>query len=212
MKKIFLVGLALILAGFSVGTALAIQIDIVGTTRPWDPVANPSFDISTSGSTPSVAVNSSSGLSITSGDMLAITYVSGLALAGAGGSIWNDANGADGEGGSAYWPADSGSVPGAYISGTQYLLELLGTFADSTGVIVGNPFAIGNGPTMTYIPTGAVQLLLGFNDGWYNDNGGSIKIEITETPNGNPVPEPTTMLLFGAGLIGLAARGRKKNN
>lgn len=37
-----------------------------------------------------------------------------------------------------------------------------------------------------------------------------IDTSIALTPN--PVPEPTTMLLFGAGLIGLAAVGRKRKN
>lgn len=33
----------------------------------------------------------------------------------------------------------------------------------------------------------------------------------TESPPTAPVPEPTTMLLFGSGIIGLAAAGRKRN-
>lgn len=40
------------------------------------------------------------------------------------------------------------------------------------------------------------------------------EIEVVAKDSGggtNPVPEPTTLLLFGAGLAGLAAVGRKKN-
>ena len=47
---------------------------------------------------------------------------------------------------------------------------------------------------------GAMQIA-----GWIDINGNG-----TSPPLENPVPEPTTMLLFGAGLVGLAGFGRKK--
>ena len=46
--------------------------------------------------------------------------------------------------------------------------------------------------------------------GAYDDNDGSyrIRVGIDEIPA--PIPEPTTLFLFGSGLIGLAGFGRKK--
>jgi len=38
------------------------------------------------------------------------------------------------------------------------------------------------------------------------------QVRIGAVPNENPVPEPATMLLFGSGIIGLAALARRKNN
>ncbi len=76
----------------------------------------------------------------------------------------------------------------------MYLVELVGTFADSKGAIVGLPFPLGNGPTVLTIPSGASRLQLGANDGLYADNGGSWTISISgmaNPPIHTPVPTPT---------------------
>lgn len=46
--------------------------------------------------------------------------------------------------------------------------------------------------------------------GFYSSNNASGDVVDLEIGEGSPVPEPTTMLLFGAGLVGLAGFGRKK--
>lgn len=88
---------------------------------------------------------------------------------------------------------------------------------------LGQIFYIGDGVTsgsafQEFIaPAGATRLFLGIPDGWgfigapgyYDDNDGSYRvlIGVNEIPG---VPEPSTLLLFGAGLAGLGLWGRKR--
>lgn len=54
------------------------------------------------------------------------------------------------------------------------------------------------------------QLYFGFNDGYFDDNGGLYVVQITQL---TPVPEPTSIVLFSLGLFGLMLsrikRGRR---
>jgi hypothetical protein len=54
------------------------------------------------------------------------------------------------------------------------------------------------------------SLWLYWNDPYIYDNLGGVTVEVWQTASAGPVPEPATMLLFGAGLIGLASVRRKK--
>ena len=82
-----------------------------------------------------------------------------------------------------------------------------GTFADSTGMIVGTPFEVGNGPLDVVIPPGASRLQLGINDDAFNDNAGSFVVSV----EGSAVPIPGAVWLLGSGLaILVSGRVRKE--
>lgn len=81
-----------------------------------------------------------------------------------------------------------------------------------------------SGATLT-IPVGGIDKLdayalasyasdkifgLGFDPDCHFYNAG-ITLTLTTESRGNEVPEPATLILFGAGLLGLASRMRKKN-
>lgn len=155
--------------------------------------------------------------------MISIEYFSGTTIAGSGFN-WCDANGDTGYATKYYssgaWVDEAGSTgnyfPTLYIATPSdtaevyYLMALVGTFADASGVIVGDPFFIGNGPLSIAVPMGAVQLQLGINDDYFSDNSGSLYVRVSgAAPGPTPTPEPTTMLLLGFGLIGLVGLGRK---
>ena len=93
----------------------------------------------------------------------------------------------------------NGKFPSAYmgesVGSPIYLAELVGTFANNAGQIVGSPFAIGNGPTTVVVPAGASRLQLGVNDNLFGDNVGSWTIDVTV------VPEPGVFSLLGLGAF-----------
>jgi hypothetical protein len=76
----------------------------------------------------------------------------------------------------------------------------------------------GTGPQQTfYVPSGATDLYLGISDaldyngppGAYGDNVGTF--DVTATPQGGSLaPEPSSLLLFGTGILGMAAMLRRK--
>ena len=215
MKKKFLAGLAiglLMLGMAGVADADTINVFVDGRSGPWDVSLNPSYSyggVANGGTNVNLEptiVDSSSGLPMIAGDTLTITYTGGLALAGAGGTLWFDANGVPG------WNYTDFGSPGYYLPADQtiQLETLMGVFA-SNGIIIGDPFKIGNGPIDILIPIGSSQLLLGFDDGWFNDNGGGVNVNISET-SAPGTPEPATMLLLGTGIaLGLAgSRLRRK--
>ncbi len=227
MKRVFFTVLIMLSVMLMGGFAYAgtIQTTVYGNAFPWnssDP--NYPFFVSGGGGIGPTVVNGSSGLPMTVGTSLTISYLSGYFTDGGGGYVM-DANGANGQpragggtnpswGGDWHglpWISDSyGAWPGYYVAsglaGSVYLDELMGVFTNNAGVTVSTPFVIGNGPVTVVIPSGATQLDLGVDDYAMFDNGGSVVVNIAET---SAVPAPMALLLFAPGLAGLAAVKRR---
>jgi hypothetical protein len=119
---------------------------------------------------PPALFSAADGFAFLAGDVLTIQYDSGLWCAGTYVSVGTcvDANGYR-----IYGPADDHPLgtstlyaPSKYMNPATYpiyLMQLVGTFADARGQIVGTPFKVGNGPTDVTVPSGATQLQLGSN-------------------------------------------------
>jgi hypothetical protein len=195
--------------------ATAGTITVLGTTEPWDPTlaGNSAYPFDNAAATAPAVVTSG----ITPGADVSITFVGGLDYTDI---IYCCVDGLGYDGTVLSEPVVRldqsdlpNNAPGAWISGTVWSLEVLGTFTDSLGDIVGTPFVVGDGTTVV-VPTGATQLQLGVNDNVYSDNSGNsdaLTFNVTSNGTVSSVPEPSTFALVGgAALLGLVVRRRKR--
>jgi hypothetical protein len=202
--RIFALGLVLSAAGAA--QALADTTVFVSSfAGPWDNTANPSMAYGVGDNTSPVVLPLDGATSIT------ISYVDGLVSAFGGAAPSVDAlgyvGGAFGSGvglsgiGSSGQPFPSFSIDPTNTGPDIWLAALIGTFTDSSGVIVGTPFAPGDGPFVVAVPTGATFLSLGVNDDIFSDNSGGWDIDVAGL--GSAVPEASTWAMMILGLAGL---------
>ncbi|HEY3998971.1 MAG TPA: hypothetical protein VGO93_08920 [Candidatus Xenobia bacterium] len=162
------------------------QFIVNGTTGPWlyaNGGLNTNFQYGVGDETGPLVITQVNGVTLTPGASLTISYVSGMVAAGSGfpltDAVGDTAFVANGN------PGSSGRVtPSAYMDPATYpifLCELVGTFADKAGNIVGTPFKVGDSATVV-VPTGATQLQLGVDDDIYSDNSGSYTLTVTLNP------------------------------
>lgn len=214
-RRFFIVVAAAVLCGVAgVGPCIAgtisTTVTVNGTEMPWNWMnggLNTGDQFGINDGTAPVVISAANGFAFTSGNVLTVTYLSGMVSVGSGFPN-TDANGdtaAAVNGGT----GSTGKVfPSFYMDPGTYpinLGELVGTFATSSGVIVGTPFAVGDGPAALTIPAGATDLQLGVNDDRFGDNTGSWSIKISGPGSvTSTVPEPNGAALGVIGIVALA--------
>jgi hypothetical protein len=206
---------AIFLSHAQAASTTTVNVTVAGTAQPWSYTPgglNTNFQFGINDGGAPLVVNAASGISFAAGGTITVQYLSGLVSAGSGFAAVD-------AGGNTQLtfnnnPGNSGKVaPSAYMNPASYpifLTELVGTFATSTGLIVGTPFKLANGPTQVVIPSGATQLQLGVNDDIYADNTGSWLVSVTG-PSVTVIPEPASVVLAAtAVLAGFGYAGRRR--
>ena len=210
----FIAGSALSLACAS--PTLASSSFVSAFDGPWSVGSNPGLSYGVGDNTGPVVLTLATGVT-----SITITYLDGLASAFGGAPPSVDALGyVGGIFGSGMDPSvpfvgtgigSSGMpFPSYFIDPTNsgppiYLMSLIGAFTDGSGVVIGTPFAPGDGPFTIAVPSGATYLSLGANDDIYSDNSGGWYIGVTGVTGG--VPEPSTWVMMLLGFAGLGFAG-----
>jgi hypothetical protein len=155
-------------------------LTVPGNAMPWLYSTNPggvnyAYQYGLDDGANPVIVSAANGFDFTTGGTLTITYLSGMVSVGPEIPLpYTDADGLVND-----TATSTGTfAPGHYMSPVAFIGELVGTFADANGAIVGTPFAIGDGPTNLTIPLGATQLQLGVDDDKFSDNVGWWVIQV----------------------------------
>jgi hypothetical protein len=208
--------IAFLVASFTLPAAadtLTADFTVSGLSGPWEQSANPSFGYGVGDNAPPTTITAANGYNFAAGGSFTITYLSGQVSAGSGFPL-SDANGdpnfvVNGANGSSGQPA-----PSKYVSSSQYpafLAELIGTWANSSGAIIGTPFVVGDGPDTVTAPVGATELLLGVNDDIFSDNVGSLTVSVAGPGVAvTPIPAALPLLVSGLGALGLLGWPRKR--
>ncbi len=104
---------------------------------------------------------------------------------------------------------NAGALIGAFVAASTP--GIAGIDEDFGGNVAASAlFLIGSGPYL-FNSTGAGTLYLGINDSFASNNSGSFSVTIIEqAPPVTSVPEPMTLGLLGAGLLGLGAMRRRR--
>ncbi len=163
-------------------------ITVPGTAMPWlygktAGSLNYNSQFGLGDGTNPIVVSAANGVAFTPGGIATVTYMSGKVNIGPDLQLaFVDANGISQAANNTNQGAIGKAAPSNYMSPSTYPIfygELVGTFADATGSIIGTPFAIGDGPKPLIIPSGASQLQLGVNDDAYYNNVGSWSVQVT---------------------------------
>ena len=161
------------ISGVTGSTSLVAQsVDVSGRSNPWNQAVNPTM-LYSNDALPPVVVQLDT-LSVAAGSFLNIVCTGGLT--NAGGLPNTDCAGLGAPYGptdNIYQPACGHYYPTAYIDPSYYsirLFQVLGAFADASGVVVGKPFPISPNTLRVQVPPGAVKLQLGMNDCLNSDN------------------------------------------
>ena len=194
-------------------SAWADIVNVAGTSGPWMYVnggLNTSFQYGVGDQAAPTVITSIGSVNLSAGQTVTLAYQSGTVnYAGFNNPPGpRDANGYPGQPNPGSSPNPNGTFPSHYMNESlispKFPGELVGTFANSSGQIVGSPFAVGNGPAAFVVPSGATALQLGVNDNVFGDNVGSWNILVTA------IPEPATAAVFGIGTLALAYARRKR--
>jgi hypothetical protein len=174
---------AVALAPFAQGAsaALTLHYTVPGTTMPWISSGGLNrrhvFGLDDGSSPIDVPLHV---LHAHTGDTIVVQYVSGTVSALPGAFPYTDAAG-DTAYRADHTVNDAGRFPSYYMTPYPiYLCELVGTFANRRGEIIGQPFAIGDGPASFVVPAGATAFLLGVNDNRFSDNAGNWVVSLSK--------------------------------